>query len=117
MRRLGAAVAAAALLATTACAGDAARGGEPATRRQLFVVAGGDKVSGPDRVEARTGDTVELVVTSDAADELHVHGYDRGAELAAGRPATLSVDTDIPGVFEVELHRSGLVLTQLRVRP
>ncbi|MET7333508.1 hypothetical protein [Nonomuraea sp. NPDC005650] len=52
-----------------------------------------------------------------AADTLHVHGYDREAQLAAGRPPTLSIDTDIPGVFEVELHWSGLVLTRLHVSP
>ncbi|GAA3684421.1 hypothetical protein GCM10022224_056360 [Nonomuraea antimicrobica] len=33
-----------------------------------------------------------------------MHGYDREAELAAGRPSTLSIGTDIPGVFEVELR-------------
>ncbi|MDX3100339.1 hypothetical protein ACIBO5_59200 [Nonomuraea angiospora] len=51
------------------------------------------------------------------ADTLDVHGYDRGAQLAAGRPSTLSIDTDIPGVFEVELRWSGLVLTRLHVSP
>ncbi|MGW0479246.1 hypothetical protein [Nonomuraea sp. NPDC003214] len=126
-RAIRAAAVAVALLATaTACGqGGGQAGGQAegqgaegaAARRHLFVVAGGELVTGPDRVEARTGDTVELVVTSDAADELHVHGYDREAELVPGRASTLSLVADIPGVFEVELHRGGLVLTRLRVSP
>ncbi|MEV0698737.1 hypothetical protein AB0I53_12575 [Saccharopolyspora sp. NPDC050389] len=79
-------------------------------------MAEGGKVTGPDRIDARTSDTVELVVTSDVADELHVHGYARKADLVAGRPSTLTLATGIPGVFEVELHGDGLPLTQLRVR-
>ncbi|MEV4220722.1 hypothetical protein [Nonomuraea sp. NPDC049725] len=122
-RAIRAAAVAVALLATAAACGQGGgqgggQGAEgAAARRHLFVVAGGELVTGPDRVEARTGDTVELVVTSDAADELHVHGYDREAELVPGRASTLSLVADIPGVFEVELHRGGLVLTRLRVSP
>ena len=49
------------------------------------------------------------------ADEAHVHGYDREAELAPGTPATVRFAADIPGVFEVELHETGTVLLSLQV--
>ncbi len=69
-----------------------------------------------DRVEVALGARVVLAVTSDAADEVHVHGYDRSVELTPGRRATLELTADSPGLFEVELHESGLLLVQLEVR-
>ncbi|WP_199537260.1 hypothetical protein [Spongiactinospora gelatinilytica] len=120
LRAAVAAVLAAGLLVTAGCgrsaAPETAGSSEHAAQRHLFVVVGGDKVTGPDLVEARTGETVQIVVTSDVADELHVHGYDRTAELVAGRPSTLTLTAGIPGVFEVEVHENGLLLTRLRVR-
>ena len=67
------------------------------------------------RVPVPAGEHVTLVVTSDAPDELHVHGYDLGADLAPGTPATVEFDATIPGVFEVELHDAGTLLLSLQV--
>ena len=64
----------------------------------------------------KKGDRVTLRVTSDRADTLHVHGYDRELPLPAGKPATLTLTADRTGLFEVETHESGLLLTQLVVR-
>jgi heme/copper-type cytochrome/quinol oxidase subunit 2 len=61
------------------------------------------------------GAHVTLAVTSDVADEVHVHGYDVETELEPGTPAELTFDATIPGVFEVELHESGTVLLTLQV--
>ncbi len=60
------------------------------------------------------GATVDLVVTGDTADQVHLHGYDYYLDVPAGGTATLRFPADIPGVFEVELH-DGLLLTQLEV--
>jgi hypothetical protein len=68
------------------------------------------------RVEVERGTTVELTVTSDVADELHIHGYDEEAELAPGAPATVTFVADEDGVFEVETHETGLQLLALVVR-
>jgi hypothetical protein len=90
----------------------------PATTagRRIEVRVAGGKVSGDTgRVPVALGDPVTLVVTSDAADELHVHGYDRTVELVPGRPAELSFDATVPGVFEAELHEAGTVLLTLQV--
>ncbi|WP_157429486.1 hypothetical protein [Actinomadura oligospora] len=54
-------------------------------------------------------------MTSDIADEFHLHGYDRELELAAGRPGTLRLVASVPGVFEAELHHSGARLFELQV--
>jgi hypothetical protein len=91
-------------------------GAEATGGRRLAVEIRGGQVSGDTgRVPVELGDQVTLTVTSDAADELHLHGYDLEAELAPGEPATLSFTADIPGVFEAELHEAGTVLLSLQV--
>jgi hypothetical protein len=118
MRRfiLGVSVVAAVVAATllTGCTDPPGAGATGEVQR--FVVVDGRKVDGPDRVEVRVGATVQLEVTSDVADELHVHGYDEALGLPPRAPATLRFRADIPGAFEVELHGSG-PLTELTVRP
>ncbi|WP_336210458.1 hypothetical protein [Nonomuraea sp. LPB2021202275-12-8] len=84
-------------------------------RAEITVAAG--RVSPPSGwLEIDRGQSVSITVTSDVADELHVHGYDRRAELRPGEPVTVRFVADLSGVFEVETHESGLVLTQLAVR-
>jgi len=75
------------------------------------------KVTGPDRLESRLGEQVVFTVTSDVADEVHVHTYDVTLDVKPGRAATVQVSADIPGTFEVELETSKIVLTRLRVVP
>lgn len=79
-----------------------------------FSVKNG-KVRGPSRITAKIGDKVTLSVTADTSDEVHVHGYDVTARVRPGKVATVRVRADIPGVFEIELEDSHLLLTQLRV--
>jgi hypothetical protein len=58
----------------------------------------------PSRVKVPLGSTVELQVTSDVDDELHVHGFDVEKPLEAGITTT------------VETHETELELLQLEVR-
>ncbi|MFI8827994.1 hypothetical protein [Streptomyces sp. NPDC053431] len=97
----------------------AAPGGTPAApagRTLTVTVTGGSVQPPPSRVELKKGERLTLQVTSDRADTLHVHGYDREIALSPGRQATLTLTADRTGLFEVETHESGLVLTQLVVR-
>lgn len=73
-------------------------------------------VSGvPSRVPVALGEQVVLRVTSDVAEEIHVHGYDRHADLVPGRTVEIAFVADLPGAYEVELHHAGRPLFQLRV--
>jgi hypothetical protein len=45
-----------------------------------------------------------------------VHGYDVELPLAAGTPGSITLRADRTGLFEVETHKSKLVLFQLVVR-
>ena len=77
--------------------------------------AGGQVTGTSGREEVRLGEQVVLRVSSDVAEEVHVHGYDLEQAVPAGGSADIPVTASIPGVFEVELHESGKVLYQLRV--
>ena len=76
----------------------------------------GDEVTGGGRHQVPLGETVVLRVTSDAADEVHLHGYDLSLDLPPGQPAVLRFDATIPGVFEAELHDAGIVLAELQIQ-
>lgn len=87
----------------------------PAGQRIVVTVAGGQVTGDTGRVPVAAGEQVTLVVTSDVADELHLHGYDLRTALTPGTPAELSFEATVPGVFEVELHDAGTVLLTLQV--
>jgi hypothetical protein len=79
------------------------------------TVAGGEVTVDTGRIPVPLGEQVTLTVTSDVADQAHLHGYDVTADLTPGVPADLSFTASIPGVFEVELHHAGTVLLSLQV--
>lgn len=79
------------------------------------VVEGGSVVEGGGRESVSIGSTVALVVTSDVEEEIHLHGYDLELAVQPGVPGVLEFTADIPGVFEVELHGSGLGLWDLEI--
>ena len=87
----------------------------PQVRTIDVQYAGGQVTGTSGREEVRLGDQVVLRVSSDVAEEVHVHGYDLQQAVPAGGSADIPVTASIPGVFEVELHESGKVLYQLRV--
>jgi hypothetical protein len=101
--------------ASTSAAAAAPSAPAAAGQRIEVTVTGGQVTGDTGRVPVPAGEHVTLVVTSDAPDELHVHGYDLGADLAPGTPATVEFDATIPGVFEVELHDAGTLLLSLQV--
>ncbi|WP_405432076.1 hypothetical protein [Micromonospora sp. NBC_00617] len=89
----------------------------PAVDREITVTVAKRRVSPPTgRVTVTKGQLVRITVTSDVADELHVHGYDLGARLPAGTPGSVEFRAEKTGLFEVETHETELVLFQLVVR-
>jgi hypothetical protein len=94
---------------TTAAATQTSTGGETTTvvenESEAKIVFRNDKVAGGvQEIRAEGGDTVFIIVDSDESAEIHVHGYDREAEVEAGQKSQLSFTADLEGVFEVELH-------------
>ncbi len=89
---------------------------EPAMTAE-WVVRQGRRESGPAVVVLKAGDEVELRVTSDSNDELHLHGYDLSLPLRAGQTGSLRFRAQHSGRFELELHHRHLELAALEVRP
>ena len=88
---------------------------EPAADVVISVALVGGRIEGERRYEAALGDTVEVRVTSDVAEEVHLHGYDLLLQLEAGGEVTLTFEANLPGVWEAELHPSHRELFQLQV--
>jgi hypothetical protein len=82
-----------------------------------ITVRDGRAVGGIARDKLEQGEQVVLVVRSDVADHVHLHGYDVMVDVAPGKPARLRFKATIPGRFEVELEDRGLHIAELEVRP
>jgi len=101
----------------TANAGTTAAVPEKSAHRFELVIEGGALTSGPRRIEVSQGSAVELEVSTDHADELHLHGYDLKLQLTAGESATLTFSADHSGRFGLELHHSHGEIATLEVMP
>lgn len=93
---------------------------EPEVEKPTVVrvtVVDGAAEGGIVRATVDQGDRVRLVVTSDVADEIHLHGYDVSRDVAAGGTVTLAFRASIPGRFEAELEERGVQIADITVEP
>jgi heme/copper-type cytochrome/quinol oxidase subunit 2 len=101
----------------------AAQGGTTTTQTQTveatpqITIRGGKPVGGIKKLDYNKGDQVKFIVTSDVADEIHVHGYDLKEDVPAGGSVRFSFPASIEGVFEVELEGRTQQIAQLKVEP
>jgi hypothetical protein len=86
----------------------------PVTIRVL--VKGGKPVGGIQRATVKKGQTVAIVVHSDVADEVHVHGYDLHKDVAAGGTVRVTFPATIVGEFEAELESRKLQIVGFTVK-
>lgn len=91
----------------------------PATAAEGTVIdvsyTGGRITGVASRVPVAVGERVLLRVTSDVAEQVHVHGYDVSVDIPAGGTGEVAFVADQPGSWEVELHEAGRPLFSLRV--
>jgi hypothetical protein len=66
-------------------------------------------------IKVKAGQTVLVTAVSDAADEVHVHGYDKELPLTPGKPASVKFTANMKGTFEIETHESGKLVAKLVV--
>ncbi len=85
--------------------------------RTIEVVVRRGSVSGGGRQEVALNERVRLRVTSDADDEVHVHGYNHRFQVGPTGPAEITFIANLPGVFEVELEKTHKRLLSLEVKP
>jgi hypothetical protein len=85
--------------------------------RVRVVVRDGQAVGGLRRVTVAKGRRVVLIVISDLADHVHLHGYDVMRDVAPGMPARLSFRATIVGTVEVELEDRRVPLATVTTKP
>ena len=84
---------------------------------RVIRVKGGRPVGGVKDITVRQGEVIRLTVTSDARQEVHMHGYDIAKDVGPGQPAVFVVPAKINGVFEVELEQTAVQIAKLTVEP
>jgi plastocyanin len=67
-------------------------------------IRGGQLVGEPAEIHAKNGDTVVIVVSADAPDDIHLHGYDIEKKVEPGQPVTFRFKANLEGEFEIESH-------------
>jgi hypothetical protein len=89
----------------------------PSTVRIAIAVENGKPVGGVAKATVKQGQKVALVVRSDVADEVHLHGYDLHRDVDAGGTATIAFRAKIAGRFEAELEDRKEQILSLTVEP
>jgi hypothetical protein len=74
-------------------------------------------VGGVKTITYKKGDTIDLTVKSDTADEVHFHGYDVHKDVEAGGSVTFKMPASIDGEFIVELEDHKETLANVKVEP
>ena len=125
--RAVAALALAVVLPLAGCAGKApsasgtspsgtAAGSSTAAKKIVVTITHGKASGDTGRIPVTVNSHVTIQVTSDTADEVHLHGYDIEKELVPGKATTLSFVADQTGIFELELHKANVVILHLQVQ-
>jgi hypothetical protein len=90
---------------------------EPAGPQRIAVRFANERVvGGVKSVAIDRGSEVVLVVRSDVADHVHVHGYDLFADVGPGQPTRIAFQAGTPGRFDVELEDRAAPLVVLEVQ-
>jgi plastocyanin len=89
--------------------------GEQADVTINVTVANGKVNPSGASIKVKAGQTVLVTAVSDAADEVHIHGYDKELPLTPGKPASVKFTADMKGTFEIETHESGKLVAKLIV--
>ncbi len=90
---------------------------KPRPRAVEIVARDLQPVGGVKKITLRKGETIRMIVRSDAADEAHLHGYDVSQEVGPGTVARFAVPATLEGIFELELENAGVPIAEVTVEP
>ena len=74
-------------------------------------------ISGPTTIKVDQGEEVTINVTSDEAEEFHLHAYDNSVELEPNKQVALTFTAELSGRFPFELEHSKTEIGALEVQP
>ena len=90
--------------------------GSDTTEFRVNVPAEGP--SSVQRLDAKQGQQVTIVVTTGSHWNIHLHGYDIELHTGPGLPpARFQFQADTPGSFEIEIEDTATQIAELRVNP
>jgi hypothetical protein len=81
------------------------------------VVRDGEPVGGIQELEFSAGEQIRFRVSSDTAEEIHVHGYDIAKDVPAGGTVEFDFPAELEGIYEAELEELGVQIVELRINP
>jgi hypothetical protein len=93
---------------------------EPYPRTYRLTIRDQRLVRGPQVLAATQGDPITLIITSDHAGTLHVHGYEKEIVLTPDHETTLAFTADRVGRYGVDFHgpdHTRAELSALEVQP
>lgn len=82
-----------------------------------IVVRDGEPVDGIAELEFDAGEEVRFRVSSDRAEEIHVHGYDISKDVPAGGTVEIAFPAELEGIYEAELEKLGVQIAELQINP
>ena len=110
-------VIAVALIADIAGCGSASKTATGAGLSVNVTIAHGEVTPANATLQATVHQPITLHVTSDAADELHVHSVpDHKFQVAVAANQTFQFTVDVPGNVDVELHHLDRTVATIQVR-
>jgi hypothetical protein len=131
LRTLAAAVVAVAFVGSAGCASSDNAGrnhsGHPGSTTSAqapapalvidVAIKGGAVMPTIAQFQGTVGKPIELRVSSDTADELHVHSHPEHTFRVEAKPnQTFTFTADVPGRVDVELHQLGRTVATIQVR-
>jgi FtsP/CotA-like multicopper oxidase with cupredoxin domain len=81
------------------------------------VVKNAKPAGGVKQIKVKKGDQVRIIVKSDTADEVHLHGYDIKKDVKPGGSVTFNVKATSDGGYEMELESRAQQIAELTVEP
>ena len=101
--------------ASSGSEGEATSGG--GAEVPTIVVRNGEPVGGVEELEYSAGEEIRFRVSSDEAEEIHVHGYDLSKDVPAGGTVEFDFPAELEGIYEAELEELGVQIIELRINP
>ncbi|HEY5033006.1 MAG TPA: hypothetical protein VIJ54_11055 [Actinomycetes bacterium] len=102
---------------TGASVGASAGGSASSAVQVISVTYAGGVITPPEaKVPVKVGSKVEIRVRSDVSEIVHNHYNNVEQDVAPGGTVVFDFTASLPGVYEVELHKSNKLLLELQVQ-
>ena len=97
--------------------GGSTKDSKPTSGPALITVKNAKPDGGVADLTYKKGDTIDLTIKSDTADEVHFHGYNVHKDVAKGGSVQFKFPATIEGRFIVELENHKQTLANVTVNP